>query len=263
MSFKEESREHDQYYEEIAYHAVTVRTRRGSMKNNERGGIISNLFILPAGVALMIGVFFLGYYVGRYQGKAVGQGENASPLPEVVSENLPKPEDFTFYKTLSEKENKTVSIDLRPKSSIDEGKSNKKQVVPEAPQEAADQPASKGKANDMQIEKKSPAADSSKQVAVKKPQAHEKQEVPLRRAAPAKAHYTVQVASYPEKQLADDEAKKMKTRGYAAFIVSSDVPGKGTWYRVRLGSFTNRASAEKLAKDIHAKVGISPIITPE
>ena len=27
---------------------------------NERGGIISKLFIIPAGVALMVGFFFLG-----------------------------------------------------------------------------------------------------------------------------------------------------------------------------------------------------------
>jgi cell division septation protein DedD len=55
----------------------------------------------------------------------------------------------------------------------------------------------------------------------------------------------------------------MKTRGYAAFIVSSNLPDKGTWYRVRLGSFSNKAAAEKLLKQLQAKEGISSFITIE
>ena len=233
------------------------------MKNEERGGIISNLLIIPVGIAIMIGIFLMGYYVGRYHGKAGGQAENTGPLPEVASENLPKPEDFTFYKTLTEKENKTVSIDLNAKPSVEEGNSSAKQAVQES-SKPADQAIAPGKASDARVEKKASGAASVKQYGIKKPQARERQETPAKKSAAAsKLHYTVQVASYPDKQLADDEAKKMKTRGYAAFIVASNVPGKGTWYRVRLGSFTNRTAAEKLAKDIHAKVGISPIITLE
>ena len=230
--------------------------------NNERGGIISNLFIIPAGLALLVGVFILGYYVGRYQSKA-GQGEDLAPLPEVVSEKLPKPEDFTFFKSLSEKENKTVSIDLKPKSSPDESKPDKKQTGVDAPKDNPVQTASKTKNLDAKIEKKSSDTDTNQQKANKHQETHEKKDTSQKKMLSLKLHYTVQVASYPEKQLADDEAKKMRSRGYAAFVVSSDVPGKGTWYRVRLGSFTNKAAAEKLAKDIHAKVGISSIITLE
>jgi cell division protein FtsN len=230
------------------------------MKNNERGGIISNLFIIPAGIALMIGVFLLGYYVGRYQGKANSTAENPSPLPEVVAEKLPKPEDFTFYKTLTEKENKTVSIDLKPKSSPEENKPDQKQALAE-PKESADK--TKNKKVEVKIEKKPSDADAAKKAASKPVQAREKKDSEAKKPPASKLRYTVQVASYPDKQLADDEAKKMRSRGYAAFVVSSDVPGKGTWFRVRLGSFTSKASAERLAKEIHTKVGVSSIITLE
>jgi cell division protein FtsN len=226
---------------------------------NERGGIISNLFIIPAGIALLIGVFLLGYYVGRYHGKG-GEGENASPLPEVVSENLPKPEDFTFFKTLTEKENKTVSIDLKPKPAQEESKTEKKQAGADAVKEAPGQAVVKSKAVEAAPAEKKTAAET--QPAVKQ-QAREKKEPSPKKASPAKLRYTVQVASYPDRQLADDEARRMKGQGYAAFVVASQVPGKGTWYRVRLGSFTNKASAEKLAKEIHAKAGVSSIITLE
>jgi len=55
----------------------------------------------------------------------------------------------------------------------------------------------------------------------------------------------------------------MKTRGYAAFIVSSTMPDKGTWYRVRLGSFPNKAAAEKLLRQLQSKEGITSFITIE
>ncbi|HXY62603.1 MAG TPA: SPOR domain-containing protein [Nitrospirota bacterium] len=232
--------------------------------NKERGGIISSLFVIPTVVVLLVGVFLLGYYVGRYHGKAVNQGENLVPLPEVASEKLPKPEDFTFFKSLSDKENKTVSIDLKPKPSLDESTSDRKQAGVHAPKESSGQTASKSKDLEVKIEKKSSGADTIQQKANKHQETQEKvKDKSLKQTTPSKMHYTVQVASYPEKQLADEEAKKMRGRGYAAFIVPSDVPGKGTWYRVRLGSFTKKDAAEKLAKELQAKVGISPIITLE
>jgi DedD protein len=234
------------------------------MKNNERGGIISNLFIIPAGVVLLLGVFLIGYYVGRSQNKTGGQSENLPPLPDIVSEKIPKPEDFTFFKSLTEKGNKTVSIDLKPKSAPEEAKGDKNEAGAEAPKkESSVQTASKSRTLDIKIEKNSSTAAALQQKTVKHQLAHVKKDTAPRKSAPAKSHYTVQVASYPEKQPADDEAKKMRSRGYAAFVVASDVPGKGTWYRVRLGSFTNKSSAERLAKEIHDKVGISSIITVE
>jgi len=75
--------------------------------------------------------------------------------------------------------------------------------------------------------------------------------------------YTIQVGSYPEKAMAEEEAKNMKKRGYAAFLVATDIPEKGKWYRVRVGSFANRQSAEKLAKELKGKEGIDGFITTE
>ena len=231
------------------------------MHMNERGGIISNLIIIPAAVTLMVGFFFLGYYVGRYQGKQVAPGESAPPLPEFVSKNLPKPEDFTFYKTLTAKDNRTVSIELRPRASEGEVKPEKKQAA-EVPKDNAPQPA-KSKGEDAKTVKRAFQPEVAKQSAVKPAAAPEKKAAPLKQAASSKLHYTVQVSSHQEKTAAEDEVKKMKQNGYAAFIVSSELPGKGTWYRVRLGSFSNKAAAEKLEKEVREKAGVSPIVVIE
>ncbi|HTP03713.1 MAG TPA: SPOR domain-containing protein [Nitrospirota bacterium] len=233
--------------------------------NNQTGGIISKLFIIPAGVALMVGFFFLGYYVGKYQSKSGVQGETMPPLPEVVSNKPPKQEEFTFYKTLTDKENKTVSIDLNPKSVAEEKQTNKKQAVTEGPKDKGEETAKK----DIKIVVKAEKEKSvlpSKQLAIKQSAqlpVETKKETTSTHGSSSKLRYTIQIAAYQEKEMAEDDVKKMKTRGYAAFILSSTVPDKGTWYRVRLGSFPNKAAAEKLQKQLQVKEGISSFITIE
>ncbi len=228
--------------------------------SNERGGIISKLFVIPAGVALMVGFFFLGYYVGKYQGKSGAQGEIGPPLPELASKELPKQEEFTFYKTLTDKESKTVSIDLKPKPANNDRKADKKQATAEQSKDKGEQATTKEKKGDAREENEN-AVSPPKQTASKQPQVQAKKEVT--RGQGSKLRYTIQISSYQEKELAEEDARKMKARGYAAIIVSSSVPDKGTWYRVRLGSFSNRAAAEKLANEIRSKEGISSFITIE
>lgn len=195
--------------------------------NNDRGGFISNILIVPIGIGLMIGIFFLGYYVGSTRAKAAAAGEPLPPLPDLLSQQLPKPEEFTFYKTLTEKENKTVSIDVKPR-----------------PAEAVSQA----------VKRETSAETRSKSEA--------KTELKPAPTAGGKLRYTIQLASYPEKGLAEEEVKNKKKQGYAAFVVAFN-QGKSTWYRVRLGRFSNRAAAEKLLQEIKSKAGGAPFITQE
>jgi len=231
------------------------------MIDNDRGGIISKLFIIPAGVALMLGFFFLGYYVGRYESKTALPGENMQPLPDVVSKNLPKPEEFTFFKTLTEKEDRTVSIDLKSKSANTVSESEKKQSVDVLKTE--DQKAAKESGTEPGPEKKIIPVTAAKKTVVKPSPVAEKKAATRKRGASARLRFTIQVSSHPDRQTAEDDVRRMKQSGFAAFIVTSDLQSKGTWYRVRIGSFASRDAAEKLEKDIHAKVGLEPIVVLE
>lgn len=222
--------------------------------NNERGGIISKLFIIPIGVALMIGFFFLGYYVGKYQSKT-NQSEIVVPLPEVVSKNLPKKEDFTFYKTLTDKGDKTVSIDLKPeKKQADAGKKADAEQEKRKPEPNKD--------NKPEVKPEKPAAIKERD-AKPLPPKKETPKGPQPAKKEPKLRYTLQTASYQEKSMAEDDVRRLKQQGYAAFVQGTEIGGKGMWYRVRLGSFSSKASAEKLQKELQAKVGVTPIITTE
>ena len=57
----------------------------------------------------------------------------------------------------------------------------------------------------------------------------------------AKGKFTLQLSSFPDRLEADLFAKKYAAQG--AFIVTSEIPGKGTWYRVRMGNFSSAAEA--------------------
>jgi len=238
---------------------VKFPNRTEFVMNNQRGGIISSLIIIPAAITLMVGFFFLGYYVGKYHGAPAAPGEGVPSLPEVVSKNLPKPEEFTFYKTLTGKENKTVSIELKPKADMET--KPEKQTADVSDKSA--QPPAQGKGTETGSDKKASRPEPERQSAVKSSPAPEKKAEPSNSAQSSKLRYTVQLSSHQEKHAAEAEMKKMKQNGYAAFIVSSALPGKGTWYRVRLGSFSKKEAAEKLRKEVHAKVGVSPIVVME
>lgn len=57
---------------------------------------------------------------------------------------------------------------------------------------------------------------------------------------------TIQVASLKDPKAADKLVTKLKKKGYAAYKTTADISGKGTWHRVRIGYFKNKAGAKKI-----------------
>lgn len=64
---------------------------------------------------------------------------------------------------------------------------------------------------------------------------------------------TVQFASYKSAGEAQSTAARLKAAGVDARVVKADVPGKGTWYRVQGGRFTNESEAGKFGAEARAK----------
>lgn len=63
-------------------------------------------------------------------------------------------------------------------------------------------------------------------------------------AGPARAgQYTVQVSSFQTEEEASAYAAALRRKGYAPYVVSAHITGKGTWHRVRLGAFTDEEQA--------------------
>jgi len=58
---------------------------------------------------------------------------------------------------------------------------------------------------------------------------------------------TIQVASLKSAKEAEQEVDRLKRKGYDAYEVTVNVPGKGTYYRVRVGHFADSREAGRVA----------------
>jgi DedD protein len=56
--------------------------------------------------------------------------------------------------------------------------------------------------------------------------------------------FTLQVVSYEAREPAESFAATLRARGHTAFVTQADVPGRGRFFRVRVGPFTTRREAE-------------------
>ncbi len=70
----------------------------------------------------------------------------------------------------------------------------------------------------------------------KKPDAPKKPEA-------TSTHFTLQLSAFPEKSDAEEFMHKIQAAGYKPFLVASEVPGKGIFYRVRVGDYPSRQAA--------------------
>lgn len=70
---------------------------------------------------------------------------------------------------------------------------------------------------------------------------------------------TIQAASLKDLAEADALVKKLKDRGYPAYKTIAVVPGKGIWFRIRVGRFSSRDAAEDVVGRLK-KEGYRPIL---
>ncbi len=62
--------------------------------------------------------------------------------------------------------------------------------------------------------------------------------------------FTLQLGASPSRDDAERQASRLREKGYAPYIVAAEVPGKGTWYRVRMGSFPTKDAATRYLQDL-------------
>jgi cell division septation protein DedD len=61
---------------------------------------------------------------------------------------------------------------------------------------------------------------------------------------------TIQVASFKDPNVADKIVAELKEKGYPAYRSLGKIPGKGIWYRVRIGYFSSKSEAGSMLKMI-------------
>ncbi len=56
-------------------------------------------------------------------------------------------------------------------------------------------------------------------------------------------YFVVQVAAFRSSSISENEAGKYRNKGFNAFVEAAEIPGRGTWYRVRVGNFNSKEEA--------------------
>lgn len=216
------------------------------MANNRKGrdqGVYylsrGQLVLLAAGFTVTsLIVFFFGVFIGQgiEERKLLKKEE---PLVKVPVEPLLQgsgsapaaKEEITFYDTLAK-----AAKSGRPASSEPE-----KAAKPPPPVEKAAEPTVK--------EAKSPAREALPSKVSE--QAGKKTQERV---------WTVQVNAFPQERDATRLAKRLKDKGYDAYVTSSEIKGR-TWYRVRVGRFTTRNEAKSLQEELKTKENLSKTMT--
>ncbi|MCB9553818.1 MAG: SPOR domain-containing protein [Myxococcales bacterium] len=67
--------------------------------------------------------------------------------------------------------------------------------------------------------------------------------------------YTLQVKAARDKAEADAFIAALRRAGYKPHVVLADVPGKGRFYRVRVGRFASMAEAREFQRSYKMKTG--------
>lgn len=119
---------------------------------------------------------------------------------------------------------------------------------PEPVKVAAKPEPVKGKVEETPVPTRTAARDGGMKEAIARAQ-----QLPAAPPRPAEAvkggAFTLQLSAFQTRPDADRFAARLRDRGYAPYILAAEVPGKGTWYRVRMGSFASKEAAGRYLTD--------------
>lgn len=206
-------------------------------------------FFLLGIISLFIGasIFITGFFLGtKMEAKKQGLLHKTQEIRPVTEEQKSKTEELTLKQVQGKNEDSRHDTPQNIPKETEGPESKDKDLT------FYQTLASKKKQNTVTLE---PAQKTDqKQVQVKS------QESSGRAGNPNKT-YTVQVGAYKEKDVAEKVMSKLKKKGYSAYIVSRDIQGEGTIYKVRVGEFPHRDRAEEQARRIKLKEKMPTFVT--
>ena len=211
------------------------------------------IFYLFFGGAVIVGVVFvLGVLVGR-RVEARGHIERArthsatDPLAALdrlegsggmafrgalTGQDTPSPVDAVIEKKAAEKKAEEPKV---------EKKAAEKKVEEPKVEKKAEEAKVEKKAEDKKVEKKTDKEEGP----VTKPDADKSAAVEPEK----KQKFTLQLSSFQDKSEAEAFLSTVKEKGYTASITQAEVEGKGTFYRVRMGTYRSMEAAATAKED--------------
>ena len=195
--------------------------------------------LLAAGIVVLGAVFTLGVLVGQ---KLAGtqRTDRGQDLLSALDQKSAALEKARAAPTLTFQEELTADG-----GSTSAGAKAK----PEGVAKAAE-PKAAAKAAEKKPEASAPAkpADAGAVATRSAPSAAPAASKPTEGTVPT-GPFTLQLGASQNREDAERLVSRLREKGYAPYIVTAEVPGKGTYYRVRMGSFATREAAGRYLED--------------
>ena len=231
----------------------------------------TGITIVVLGMAILLfSVFLLGVVVGKnidtYPQEIASIPQNALALiwhkgkantsPDIPDNKKGEGElkageapVLTFYNDLTTKKGEVKDQPLTEKKMV-ETPPPKKELPPPS---AEDDKATVG--SGLQTPKK--AAVVAKKADDKKKRDVKQSDAPV---ATSKQSFMIQAASLQDKARANQVSKNITALGYKSRVIKIDIKGKGSWFRVIVSGFDDRAQAQIAADKITQKIKTKCII---
>ncbi|HET9451838.1 MAG TPA: SPOR domain-containing protein, partial [Aggregicoccus sp.] len=132
------------------------------------------------------------------------------------------------------------------------------QRLAEAPAPAREE-APRGKVAEAPVTARTATADGGLKNAIARSQ--QPPSAPRPAEVSAGGSFTLQLSAYQARSEAERFAARLRDRGYAPYIVAAQVPGKGTWHRVRMGSFASKEAASRYLADFKRETQLQAFVT--
>jgi cell division septation protein DedD len=197
-------------------------------------------------------IFVVGVLIGkRIEARALAMQPAAIEDPLAALDQLgdadEADEGLTFHKALTPaKAEKPAAVEPK-KTPVVEAKKAEPKPQPPKVEKAAPIVAVDDKADD---EDKPPVDTPAPVVAKAKPQAtlpaarpQVVQQTATKKPDATASHFTLQLSAFPDKADAEEFMHKIQSAGYKPFLVASEIPGKGVFFRVRVGDYGSRQAA--------------------
>lgn len=220
------------------------------MKDDKRPGKFQTFMFFMMFILLFFLVFALGVIVGK--------GLSSTDFLQIgKSEKKEKPIASSATTKVEDKE-VAVAVKVIEKPSAEQVK------IPE-PKTTATKKIEKKAENPAKLnEKKAPAPVANSNDSEKKGDAP-KEENYVTKLDYSKpdfpktdqgGEYTVQIGSFQNTDAAYNLEKKLGSKGYPSFVIKAVIPNKGTWYRVRVGTFNSKDKAARYAEKLQKTEGL-------
>jgi cell division septation protein DedD len=243
----------------------------GNIKKMElklgRTGII---IVVVGMTALLCSVFMLGVHIGKnidtYPEKIASIPQKALALiwrpakttatTDIVDNKQGEGQtkagdslDLTFYNTLTSKKGVVKDQPLTEKKMVETPPPQTD--LPQLKGEEKETTGGNGLETQMQPAKVNEKADDNNKRVVNKVETN---------VTAGKQTFIIQAASLKEKAKAYQMIKNLSDMGYKSHVVKIDIKGKGTWFRVIVSGFDERARAQVAADKIAKKMKTKCII---